>query len=281
MRAQGFATGGFVANIQLAPHLGFADGFDLWSYDNMGDADVQVDRTLKWLQARENEDSFVFLHVMDPHVFYHAPEPWKDRFTDPTQQEGLKEKFNRWQILNLDKKGNLSSAQKQWIEGRYDGEIAFMDHHLARLVRTVDAMPGQTLWVFHTDHGEEFFEHDSFEHNHSLYSELMRAMFWIRPPGGWGGGPHRISHPVSLVDIAPTIFATAGVPDAMLPPMDGVDLSPFVFRDQSQDKEALAEQLEDRPLPIGHMMYNPEQWGVIFRDQKYIIETGTVSKPVF
>ena len=61
----------------------------------------------------------------------------------------------------------------------------------------------------------------------------------------------------------------------MRPTVDGVDLSPFVFRDRASDKDALATQLEERPLPIGHMMYNPEQWGVIFRDQKYIIETGS------
>jgi len=275
MRANGFSTGGFVANVQLAPHLGFADGFDHWSYDNMADGDIQVDRTIDWLKARSNEDAFVFLHMMDPHVFYEAPEPWKDRFTNTLDQRGLKEKFNRSEVLRLRREGKLSKAQERWMMGRYDGEIAFMDHQLTRLIQAVDQLPGKTMWVFHTDHGEEFFEHDSYEHNHSLYNELVRAVLWIRPPGGWGNGPHRVNQPVSLVDIAPTVFAAAGVSAERQPTLDGLDLTPFVFQDRSEQANLLATTLEDRPLPIGHMMYNPEQWGVIFRDQKYIIETGT------
>ena len=52
--------------------LGFADGFDHWSYDNMADGDVQVDRTLAWLTERQHEDAFIFLHMMDPRIFYIA-----------------------------------------------------------------------------------------------------------------------------------------------------------------------------------------------------------------
>ena len=273
MQANGFSTGGFVANVQLAPRLGFASGFDHWSYDNMADGDVQVDRTLAWLTERKHEDTFVFLHMMDPHVFYIAPEPFKDMFANPLDQQDLKEKFNRWEVLRKRREGQLSSAQEQWMVDRYDGEVAFMDHHLTRLIQAVDELPGRTMWVFHTDHGEEFFEHDSYEHNHSLYNELMRAVLWVRPPGGWGGGPHRIEHPVSLADIAPTVFAAAGIPSDQQPPLDGVDLTPFVFSDRASQLDALGVTLSNRPLPIGHMMYNPEQWGVIYRNQKYIIET--------
>lgn len=273
LQANGFSTGGFVANIQLAPRLGFADGFDHWSYDNMADGDVQVDRTLAWLTERQHEDAFIFLHMMDPHIFYIAPEPFTDLFAEPTDQQGLKEKFNRWEVLRARREGTLNTAQERWIKDRYDGEVAFMDHQLARLVKAVDALPGRTMWVFHTDHGEEFFEHDSFEHNHSLFNELLRAVLWVRPPGGWGGGPHRIQQPVSLVDIAPTIFAAAGIPHEQHPTLDGADLSPFVFSDQSHKQDSLSAMLENRPLPIGHMMYEPEQWGVIYQDQKYIIET--------
>jgi arylsulfatase A-like enzyme len=275
MQANGFSTGGFVANVQLAPRLGFAAGFDHWSYDNMADGDVQVDRTLAWLTERQHEDAFVFLHLMDPHVFYAAPQPFTDKFTHSSDQRGLKEKFNRWEILRQRREGHLHPDQERWMVGRYDGEVAFMDHQLTRLLQAVDALPGRTMWVFHTDHGEEFFEHGSYEHNHSLYNELMRAVLWIRPPGGWGGGPHRVEHPVSLVDIAPTVFAAAGIQAEQQPLLDGTDLTPFVFSDRANQKDAIATQLKDRPLPIGHMMYNPEQWGVIYRNQKYIIETKT------
>ena len=46
-----------------------------------------------------------------------------------------------------------------------------------------------------SDHGEELFDHDGFEHGHTMFQELLRVplLFWgpgVRPtrietPGGW------------------------------------------------------------------------------------------------
>ncbi len=278
--AEGWSTAGFVANVQLAPRLGFADGFDVWSYDNMADGDKQVDRTLDWLQANSQQDAFVFLHLMDPHIFYEAPKPFLDRYAGAFDNEGLSDRYNRWDINKRMETDRLSSEQQRWIEARYDGEIAFMDRQLARLVQTIDGLPGETLIVFHTDHGEEFWEHGAFEHNHSLYNELVAAILWVRPPRGWGGGPHRISAPVSLVDIAPTLTSLAGI-DTKSVPFDGVDLSPFLSADKASLAPALATDLEARPLPLGHMMFNREQWGVIHADTKYILHTASGEEELY
>lgn len=278
--ANGWSTAGFVANVQLAPRLGFADGFDTWSYDNMSDGDKQVDRTLAWLKRHESEDAFVFLHMMDPHIFYEAPEPYLDRYTDPYDNEGLRDRYNRWDINKRMASDRLSATQREWIKARYDGEIAFMDRELVRLVNGIDRLTGDTLIIFHTDHGEEFWEHGGFEHNHSLYNELVAAILWIRPPRGWGGGPHRINAPVSLVDIAPTIADLAGL-DTTIATFDGVSLSPFVSASRTDGASALSRLLEDRPLPIGHMMFNREQWGVIHSDQKYILHTASGAEELY
>jgi len=280
-RANGWSTAGFVANVQLAPRLGFADGFDLWSYDNMADGDEQVDRTLAWLTSHQDENAFVFLHMMDPHIFYEAPKPFLNRFSEPFDNEGMSSRYNRWDIGKRMKAERLSDQQKKWIEGRYDGEIAFMDKELARLINGIDALPGNTMVVFHNDHGEEFWEHGDFEHNHSLYNELVAAVLWVRPPGGWSGGPHRINAPVSLVDIAPTLASVGGLRPDTVPDFDGVDLSPFLSADKQAMVQGLASSLEARPLPIGHMMFNPEQWGVIHHDWKYIVHTATGDEELY
>lgn len=277
----GWSTAGFVANVQLSPRLGFADGFDLWDYNNMSDGDKQVDRALDWLTEHRTEDAFVFLHMMDPHIFYEAPGSFKDSFTAPFDREGLAERYNRWDILRRMKADRLSDNQKRWIKGRYMGEIAFMDQELLRLVKAIDELPGDTTIVFHNDHGEEFWEHQGFEHNHSLYNELVAAVLWVRPPHGWGGGPHRIHHPVSLVDIAPTMVGAAGLDPDKVPDFDGLDLGPFLSPDQPEKVDSLGHQLEERPLPLGHMMFNKEQWGVVYRDQKYIVHTGSGDQELY
>ena len=271
LKKQGFQTAGFVANVQLAEELGFARGFDTWLLDNMADADVQVDRAVGWLEAHREDDVLLFIHLMDPHIFYQAPEPFLDRFTQADDRQGMPDKYNRKHIIKQARRGLLSDGQKRWIRGRHMGEVAFMDQEIGRLVSAIDALPGRNTVVFHSDHGEEFWDHGGFEHNHSLHDELLRAILWVRPPGGVSDEAHRVSRPVSLVDIVPTVLGTLGVPKETWPTFDGDDLSPFL----AGPAPTLAKSLEVRPLQIGHMMYSPEQWGVIVGSDKYILTTGT------
>jgi arylsulfatase A-like enzyme len=268
----GLKTAGFVANVQLSAELGFSEGFDTWALDNMAPADEQVDAALSWLNTYQDQDAFLFVHLMDPHIFYTAPEPFLDRFTDPIEREGLPNRYNRKRIEEQQRLGLLSAAQKRWIQGRHKGEVAYMDQAIGRLVTTADAMPGDTWVVIHSDHGEEFWDHGGFEHNHSLHDELLRAVFWIRPPEGLGQELRRIEAPVSLVDLAPTVLGFLGADSLSWPTFDGVDLSPFV---RGEDTDDLAKRLTNRPLQIGHMMYAPEQWGVVVGADKYILTTAT------
>jgi len=63
--------------------------------------------------------------------------------------------------------------------------------------------------VFWSDHGEEFWEHDGWEHGHSLYDEVVRVPLLIHMPGQTR--PRRLSTPVSLLDVMPTLLREAGV----------------------------------------------------------------------
>ena len=269
LKALDYRTAGFVANVQLSKELGFARGFDTWKLDNMADANVQVDAALAWLDGHQNDNTMVFLHLMDPHIFYRAPEPFLDQFTHPQDRQGMPDRYNRKDVLKQQRRGLLSAEQKRWIRGRHMGEVAFMDQEIGRFVKAVDRLPGQTWVIFHSDHGEEFWDHGGFEHNHTLHDELLRAILWIRPPGGVKGT--LINGPVSLVDIVPTVLGLLGVPDNTWPTFDGFDLSPLLFGSSDE----LEKSLEVRPLQIGHMMYSPEQWGVILGDEKYVLTTGT------
>ncbi len=275
--ARGFSTAGFVANVQLSSALGFAEGFDTWTLDNMAAADTQVDATIAWLKNHEGEDALVFVHLMDPHIFYTAPKPYLDRFTAQEDRQGLPDRYNAKRIAEQQRHGLLSNGQKRWIHGRYMGEIAFMDAQISRLVTKIDAMDqadnGRTWMVFHSDHGEEFWDHGGFEHNHSLHDELLKAVLWFRPPGGRVAGEKQVGATVSLVDIVPTILGILDKKNDGLPPFDGQDLSPFIVGDP--ETSDLTQSLNSRPLQIGHMMHNREQWGVVLGDDKYILTTAT------
>lgn len=278
---QGFRTAGIVANVHLVPRFGFNDGTEHWYYENGARAGDQVDRALAWLEAHAEEDTYLFLHLMDPHTHYNAPLPWSLKFTEGRTSKRIPDLFDRWQIVSLGKRGLLDDNDRALVRGRYDGEVAYTSHALGRLFAGLDALPGRTVTVVHADHGEEFWDHGGFEHNHTLYDELVRVLFAIRPPGGWGGGPHRVDAPVGLIDIVPTLLDLLGVPADARPPTDGTSLRPLLDAAAAKDAETLIQNLKDRPLVVGHLMFDTERWGVIHQSFKYILHTMSGREEVY
>ncbi len=278
---EGFVTGGVVANVHLVPRFHFNDGMDFWEYENGAKGTVQVDRALAHLKAHQNEDTFTFVHIMDPHTFYNAPAFYKRQFdADLERPSQLRQQFNRWQIYGLMKKRRLGSEAKEWIRAQYDAEVAYTSHEVSRLLAEVEKLPGETLTILHSDHGEEMWDHGAFEHNHSLYNELVHVELAVRPPGGWAGAP-KVSDNVGLVDLAATIFDFAGVPAERRPPTDGQSLRPLIDPAAAAGRAALTAQLFSRPLPLGHLRYSRDRWGVVYQKYKYILHSATGNQELY
>jgi arylsulfatase A-like enzyme len=269
----GFATAGIVANVHLVPRFDFDEGFDIWEFDGAAKAEHQVDRALAFLEEHQDRDAYLFLHFMDPHIPYNAPDPFREMFVedpDPT----LPKKFNRWQVVDWKKDGTLSDQRKLNIQELQDGELRYMDGQLGRLFQAVDAMPGKKLVIVHSDHGEEFWEHQTYEHNHTLYDELTRTLLMIRPGTG-RETPVKIDTPVSLADIAPTLYDYVGFPKSEWPEgLDGLSLRPLI-------DGAPAPGFDDRPLGIAHLRYSFERWAVVRHAHKYILWTGTGQEELY
>ncbi len=258
----GFATAAFVANVHLHPRFGFDDGFDLWHLDTKAKADDQVDSALAWLEQNKDRDSYLFLHIMDPHLFYVAPRRYASSFiTDPDPD--LPSRFGRGDVYRWMRKGEIDDRRKEHIKALYDAEIAYTSAQLGRFLQELDALGGTTMVVVHNDHGEEFWEHEAFEHNHSVYDEVVKAAMIVRPPGGKGA---RSDVPATLADIAPTLYDYAGFTD--LPPSDGVSLRPAI-----EGPLAATDDAYDRPLPVGYLRYGHERWAVVWRGHKYVLHT--------
>jgi arylsulfatase A-like enzyme len=66
------------------------------------------------------------------------------------------------------------------------------------------------LFIFVSDHGEEFYEHGSWTHGHSLHTELVDVPLIIRLPGGQASGT-RIDDPVQHIDLLPTFLDLLGL----------------------------------------------------------------------
>jgi arylsulfatase A-like enzyme len=142
---------------------------------------IVVDAALKWPGSGDESPFFCWVHLFDPHAHYdgHA-EIFGDRF-----------------------------AQQP-----YDGEIAFADVQIERLMehlRQSDRLDS-TLIVVAGDHGEGFGDHDELEHGFLLYNTTLRAPLVFAAPQLTAAG-HRVTAPVSLVSILPTVLDCLRIPN--------------------------------------------------------------------
>ncbi len=264
-RAHGFATAGIVANVHLQPRFDFHQGFERWRYDARAKVGEQVDRAIAWLDENRDRDLFLFLHVMDPHLFYNAPDRFRDRWVEDPDPE-LPPVFNRWSVYEWAREGKLDERRKKHIGALYDGELSYTSLELGRMFATLDRLGPRTLVVVHSDHGEELWEHGEFEHNHTVYDETTRGLLWFRSGGGQRTG-RTIDAPATLADIAPTLFELAGFTDT--PPTDGQSLAPLLLGNTDPST------FDDRAIGVGHLRYGTERWGVVWRGHKYVLHTGT------
>ena len=257
LASEGFATIAVTQNPNLDPAFGIDRGFDVYDYDrgNHDDkrrADVVVDLALEYVDSREAEDFFLFVHFFDPHLQDGAPPPYGGMFSN-----GLEGGFRLPVAVDPGplrrNAGALSPAHRAFIEAAYDEEIRFVDSQFERLVA---GLKERGLWdgsliILTSDHGEELFEHDGFEHGHTLFNEVIRVPLIV-----WGPGipPGRETEPVSIADVAPTVLEALGFEV----PVDvfGVSLWPHL--------EA-GDELPERLIAAEGTLYGPElQAGVLW-----------------
>ncbi len=100
------------------------------------------------------------------------------------------------------------------IDVLYDATVAEADERLGGIVRALEeaGVWDNTLFVLLADHGEALGEHGSWQHDQSVYQELIRVPLIIRLPGNAFAGT-RVSEPVTLLDVAPTIVDFLGAPE--------------------------------------------------------------------
>jgi len=205
----GWQTAGFVNNRFLSPSYGLDRGFQRYVvYEHT--AEFGVELAQQWIEARDRP-WFCFLHLMDTHMPYAPPEPWDAKFA--TRPLSHSERAN-WmpplgEIRGIEHPDEQFKAE---VIAYYDGALAWTDHNLGRLLAALEARGAlaNTIVVFHSDHGEEFWDHGGFEHGHTLYQELLHVPLFLRYDGRLA--PARVRERVRAYDLFPTILELCGQP---------------------------------------------------------------------
>jgi arylsulfatase A-like enzyme len=196
----GYMTWGYVSNVNLLPNWGFGSTFDRYTDVNSMQPEIQedsqqVDLALKALDYLHGSPWYLYVHAMGPHDPYAPTPPYDRQFqTDPMPDDP--EAAARRKVIDL-----------------YDGEIAYTDSQLGRLITALKEFDeyDNTLIVVLSDHGEEFWDHGGEKHGHTLYEEQLRVPFVVKFPNQAHAGK-RLSGLVEMVDVAPTILDALALP---------------------------------------------------------------------
>ncbi|MEM8713005.1 MAG: sulfatase [Planctomycetota bacterium] len=212
-----------VVNVHFLDPRAFGVTRDFESVDNVSfesnvdvrPADATTTAALKWLDAREDSSRpfFLLVHYFDPHCVYAPPELQRKAWALPEDRESAWTFGTREQMIQI-RRGDLVADEEtlRRAEALYDGEIAYLDAQLARLNDGLLARvrPDRLVTVFTSDHGEEFYDHEGFEHGHTLFDELVRVPLLIRAHGRVPAGAV-VPHPVRHIDVAPTLCELADI----------------------------------------------------------------------
>ncbi len=249
LEGNGYATGAIVTSNtarQSALDQGFDtfdDNYRIWVDDPRARAGVQVDRALRWLTERRHLKKFLWLHVWDPHFPYDPPAPY-DRVFDPDFNGvfDLYERLGRRDVTpgQVHFQNDLDARQQEHMIARYDGEILYTDTMIGKVLARLRELGlyENSMIVFSSDHAESLGEHDYFyEHGDYLYEPTMRIPLVVKFPGGRYRG-QRVGGHASILDIAPTILAAAGLE---LESIDGRDVSKMIESDPGETRLTFGE----------------------------------------
>src|SRR5258707_4848605 len=143
---------------------------------------VVADVALDWLGKNSQKKLFLWMHLYDPHFPYHPPDPYS----------------------------------REYAAQPYDGEIAFADEQVRRLLRFLKekGIYKNTLIVLCGDHGESLGEHGEKTHGFFIYNATMHVPLIIRLPDNRlpeNAAARVVANPVSRVGVMRTVLGLVGV----------------------------------------------------------------------
>lgn len=185
-------------------------GKDLGRYERP--AGETTDAVLRWLERPRNGPFFVWVHYFDPHLPFTPPAPYREMF-DPDYTGAMD---GRWYSAGSPAREKIAStaADLRHMIALYDGEVAFVDAQLDRLLAALSRLDlaQSTLVIVTSDHGESHGEHDRYFARDLYRPSLHVPLILSFPPGE--AEPRRVSQQVRLIDVAPTVLDYVGIAGA-------------------------------------------------------------------
>lgn len=236
LRELGYHTAGITGNGNAHGPFGFSQGFDYFRYlakirpgDPLATSEDIHEAVVSWMDLHASDQPFfLYVHTIDPHAPYDPPERHRRRWAPTVSDKSI------GTVEALGELGQLDQAEAEQrardLLALYDAEVAYNDESFGRLLDELRSRSlfDDSLVVFLSDHGEEFFDHGGWTHGKTLYSEMLDVPMIIKLPGGQGAG-QEVGEVVEHIDLVPTVMelVTGQIPAGV----QGRSLLPLIMND--------------------------------------------------
>ncbi len=249
LAAKGYTTVAAVTNLNGSSVYGVDQGFERFVELFEPQGDEEVDHVARSGEAyripaadelvafaadalarrAEGERLFLYLHVLEPHSPYKAPESFRSRWLDPAYEGRFASGETKPFVDTVHDRWRPDQHDVQAAIALYDGNLAWADHNLGHLVDLLrlEELYDDALIVVTSDHGEAMFEHGRWGHNLHLYDEMLRVPLVVKLPAS-RARPGLVSDTlVSTMDIVPSVCEWLDAPLPALP-LDGLSIAALV-----------------------------------------------------
>ena len=245
-----------------------------------------ADRTVDYLDAAGRQRStagegaaarpfLLWSSIQDPHSPFAPPAEWAHRYDPeevppPRLDEGELDRmpphYRALYETDVTTSGSLGQAMSATDPYRaecavhYFAMIEFVDAQVGRILSALDrnGLRDDTVVLFTADHGEALGDHLMWGKGPYHYDSVIRVPLLLRWPGNFSPGL-AIDAPTSLVNLAPTVLDTAGlpIPEGAVPPVREAPNNPPPWPGSSLAQEASGP---------GH----GNGWAVVEEDEDYL-----------
>ena len=265
LKKRGYLTCAIGDNKFLTEEYNLSQGFDVYNfYPKKTKSGLKKTSTHeitnlanKWVSTNADQKLFMWIHYFDPHMPYTPPEKYLPK------QEPLPSVGKSFDRLNEIRKGSFvpTPEERQWIRELYHSEVRYVDDYVGRFLNNLKILGiyDDSLIILTSDHGEEFWEHNGFEHGHTIYNELLSIPLIIKLPRR--AQQQKFTRLVSLESILPSLLDLCQIEyDKTLYPADS--LVPLWAEPEKMGPE--------KPVVSSGLLYNENRVSVIFNNMKYV-----------
>ena len=145
---------------------------------------------------------------MDVHGPYEPLPEFRELFEDRSISDRKAQKLYLKAVRNPQ---SISDSEQELLLNLYDGEIRYTDSQIESFLTKLEErdLLEDSLIIITSDHGDAFGEHGYYEHPRHLHDELTYVPLLLKSPEV--DATRYSNTPVSMLDIAPTIFDYVGI----------------------------------------------------------------------